>query len=205
MRFSLNDIPALGRPLLTVVVVLAMCAGGLYYTHQLVKRARTQLSAAEGQLAEARKRVQQSGEERDMIGRYVQPYTALVQRGVVGEEQRLSWVDALREANNQSKLYGVEYEVGAQQPYAYAAEVQAAGIPVQQSLMKLRFGVLYEDDLLAFFRALQAQNVGSFSINQCVLRRVSREQARPSNTPTLQAECEVAWITIPAQTPEGSS
>jgi hypothetical protein len=205
MRFSLNDIPALGRPLLTVLGVLALCAGGLYYTNQLVKRARNDLSAAEGQLAEARKRVQQSGEERDMIGRYVQPYTTLVERGVVGEEQRLSWVDALREANNQTKLYGVEYEVGAQQPYAFTTEVQAAGLPVQQSLMKLRFGILYEDDLLAFFRALQAQSVGSFSINQCVLKRVSREPGRPSNTPTLQAECELAWITIPSQTPEGSS
>ena len=205
MNFSLNDIPALGRPLLMVAVVLAVCAGGVYYTHQLVKRGRAALTAAEGQLGEARMRVQQSGEERDMIGRYVAPYTTLVERGVVGEEQRLSWVDALREANNQTKLYGVEYEVGVQQPYAFAPEVQAAGIPVQQSLMKLRFGLLYEDDLLAFFRTLQAQNVGSFSINQCVLKRVSREQTRPSNAPTLQAECELAWITIPSQTPEGSS
>jgi hypothetical protein len=205
MRLALSDIPALGRPLLAVAVVLALCAGGVYYTHQLVKRGRATLTAAEGQLAEARKRVQQSGEERDMISRYVHPYTALVQRGVVGEEQRLSWVDALREANNQTKLYGVEYEVGAQQPYAYASEVQASGIPVHQSLMKLRFGILYEDDLLAFFRALQAQNVGSFAINQCVLRRVSREPGRPSNSPTLEAECELAWITIPSQTTEGSS
>jgi hypothetical protein len=114
-------------------------------------------------------------------------------------------VDALREANNQAKLFGVEYEVLAQQPYSFAAEVQAGGLPVQQSLMKLKFGLLYEQDLLAFFRALQARSVGAFALNQCMIERVSREATRPSNAPTLRAECELAWITIAAPAPEGSS
>ena len=205
MDFSLKDIGALGRPLLIVAVVLALCAGGVWYTSRLLTQSRTALAAAQGQLDEARKRVQQSGDERDTISNYVGPYMALAERGVVGEEQRLSWVDALREANNQAKLFGVEYEVGAQQPYAFAGEAQAGGIPVQQSVMKLKFGILYEDDLLGFFRSLQAQNVGSFSVNQCVLERLTRELSRPSNAPTLRAECDVAWITIPTQNPEGSS
>ena len=205
MDFSLKDITSLGQPLLAVAVVLALSAGGVYYTDKLLKQGRKDLAAAQGQLEEARKRVQRSGDERDMISAYVGPYTALVERGVVGEEQRLSWVDALREANNQAKLFGVEYEVLAQQPYSFAAEVQAGGLPVQQSLMKLKFGLLYEQDLLAFFRALQARSVGAFALNQCMIERVSREATRPSNAPTLRAECELAWITIAAPAPEGSS
>jgi hypothetical protein len=204
MQFSLKDLGSMGRPLLAVAIVLVLSAGGAYYTDRLLEQGRAALLSAEGQLAEARKRVQQSGEERDMIAAYVAPYTDLVQRGVVGEEQRLSWVDALREANSQTKLYGVEYEVGAQQPYPFAAEVQATGLPVQQSLMRLKFGILYEDDLLAFFRALQNQNTGAFSVNQCVLQRLSRDTLRPANAPMLQAECELAWITIAAQAAEGS-
>jgi hypothetical protein len=203
VAFQLKDLSALGKPLGAVALVLAVGAGAIYYTDRLVKQGRVALSDARSQLAEAHKRVQQSGEERDMIAAYVGPYGALVQRGVVGEEQRLSWVDALRAANNTSKLYGVEYEVGAQQPYPFPAELQAAGLPVQQSLMKLKFGVLYEEDVVTFFRALQAQNVGAFSLNQCALQRVSREPLRPSNSPMLQADCELAWITIAAPPPEG--
>jgi hypothetical protein len=204
MAFSLKDVSSLGRPLLAVAVVLALCASGAWYTHRLLEKGRAGLRSAEAQLAEARKRVQQSGEERDMIATYVGPYNALVQRGVVGEEQRLSWVDALREANNVTKLFGVQYEVGAQQPYPFLAEVQATGLSVQQSLMRLKFGVLYEDDVLAFFRALQAQNIGTFAVNQCALQRIDRSVLRPSNAPTLQADCELAWITIAAPALEGS-
>jgi hypothetical protein len=204
MAFALKDIGALGRPLTVLAVVLAACAAGIAYSGTLVKRARTEVAAAQKQLNEARDRVQKSGTERDMIAAYVGPYTALVERGVVGEEQRLAWVDALREASNQARLYGVDYEVSARQPYAYAAEVEAGGLPVQQSVMKLSFGILYEDDLLAFFRALREQNVGTFTLQQCVLERVSRDLKRPVNAPALRAQCELAWITIPAQISEGS-
>ena len=206
MALSTRDLPALGRPLLALGLVVGLSAGSILLAERLVKEARGSLTKAQADLGEARKRVQRSGEERDTILRYVGPYQTLAQRGIVGEEQRLAWVDALRTANNEAQLYGVEYEVGAQQAYALAAEAGAGGLPVQQSVMKLKFGLLYEDDLLSFFRVLAAQDVGAFTINQCALQRLVPEVVRATNTPTLRAECEVAWITIPAPAAaEGSS
>jgi hypothetical protein len=206
VALSTRDIPALGRPLLALGLVVGLSAGSILLAERLVKEARGSLTKAQADLGEARKRVQRSGEERDTILRYVGPYRTLAQRGIVGEEQRLAWVDALRTANNEAQLYGVEYEVGAQQAYALAAQAGAGGLPVQQSVMKLKLGLLYEDDLLSFFRVLAAQDVGAFTINQCALQRLVPEVVRATNTPTLRAECEVAWITIPAPAAaEGSS
>ena len=137
MSLSIRDIPALGRPLLALALVTGLSAGGILFAERLVKDARGSLTKAQAELGEARKRVHRSGEERDTILRYVGPYQALAQRGIVGEEQRLAWVDALRVANNQAQLYGVEYEVGAQQAYTCAADAGAGALPLQQSLMKL--------------------------------------------------------------------
>jgi hypothetical protein len=206
VNFSVADISALGRPLLALGVVVGLTAGSVLFTEGLVKDARGNLTKAEANLSEARKRVQRSGEERDTIRRYVGPYQTLAQRGIVGEEQRLAWVDALRVANNEARLYGVEYEVGAQQAYAFTTQAGAGTLPVQQSIMKLKFGMLYEEDLLSFFRALAAQEVGTFAVNHCVLQRLVPDVVRPTNTATLRAECELSWITIPAPAPaEGSS
>jgi hypothetical protein len=118
MGLSMKDIPALGRPLLALAVVAGLSAGGILFAERLVKDARGSLTKAQADLGEARKRVHRSGEERDALLRYVGPYQTLAQRGIVGEEQRLAWVDALRIANNEAQLYGIEYEVGAQQAYA---------------------------------------------------------------------------------------
>jgi hypothetical protein len=203
---SLQDLPALSRPLIVLVAVVALCAAGIVYTGKLVKRGEADLAAAQTKLNEARQRVARSGDEVDTLRRYIGPYQQLEQRGIVGEEQRLNWIDALRVANMDAQLYGVDYEVSTQTAYAFAELVNAGGLPVQQSVMKLKLGLLYETDLLNFFKVLAEQNVGTFSVNQCELQRLISDVSKPVNQPTLRAECEVAWVTIsPPAAPAGGS
>jgi hypothetical protein len=206
MGLSLKDLSTLGQPLLVLCIVLAACAGAIAYSSRTVQHAQAELGEARSQFEEARGRVSRSGEERDVIQKYKDAYLQLMQFGMVGDEQRLSWLDALRTANAQSQLYGVDYEVGVQQPYSFASEAGANGLAVQQSIMKLRLGLLNETDLFSFFQALAAQKVGAFSVNQCNLQRTVAETTKPANQATLRAECEVAWITLPGPTAaEGGS
>ena len=197
MKLSLRDIPALTRPLLVLVVIIGLCAAAIVYTGKLITLGRTDLAKAQSQLKEARERVARSGEEVETLRKYIGPYQQLERAGIVGEEQRLNWIDALRAANVDAQLYGVDYEVGSQMPYPFADAVNASGLPVQQSTMKLKLGLLYETDLLNFFRVLADQHVGAFSVNQCSMQRITTDVSKPVNQPTLRAECDVAWVTIP--------
>jgi hypothetical protein len=205
MLLTAQDISALGKPLAVFAMIVALGAVGVWYSNRAVQTATAGLEAARKQYNEAHERVTRSGDEYNTIVTFTPPYRELEKRGLVGEEQRLSWVDALRGANADMQLYGVDFEVGPQQPYAYAGDLGAASLSMQQSLMKLRLGLLYEDDLIRFFRRLAAANVGTFAVNQCNLQRVASEEFRAANQPMLKAECELAWITIPPAAPaEGS-
>ena len=124
--------------------------------------AQGEVETEDSALVEARNRVQQSGQEKRVIEQYVEPYRQLERAGIVGEEQRISWIDALRAANQEADLYGVEYDIGPQQPYAFTSEVNAGALSVRQSIMKLRLGLLHEGDLFRFFQALAAQKAGGF-------------------------------------------
>jgi hypothetical protein len=199
---SSRDIRGLLQPLVVLVAVLIACVLAIRYTAGAVKRAEQGVVAQERLLADARKKVQQSDQEKIVIERFVEPYQQLEQAGIVGEEKRISWIDALRTANSETDLYGVEYELEPQQSYAFKTEVAADNLPVHQSVMKLRFELLHEGDLLHFFQALNAQKVGHFVVNDCKLQRLPTNLAIPVNQPTLKAECEVAWITIGAPGPE---
>jgi hypothetical protein len=205
MALSSADLSALSKPLVVCAVIVAAGVAGVLYSNRAVVRADGDLAAARTQYNEARERVTRSGEEYNTIVQFTPPYRELERRGLVGEEQRLSWVDALRNANAEAQMYGVDFEVGPQQPYAFSAEVNAGSLSIQQSLMKLRLGLLYEDDLVRFFHLLAEQNVGSFAVNQCNLQRVAAAPFQAVNQPMLKADCEVAWITIPpAAAPEGN-
>ncbi len=196
LNLSPRDLRALARPLIVLAAVAAVGAAAVIYSAKAVKNAHGEVSAQESALAEARSRVQQSGQEKGLIDRYVEPYRQLERAGIVGEEQRISWIDALRAANREADLYGIDYDLGPQQPYSFMSEVNAGSLPVHQSIMKLRLGLLHEGDLFRFFQALAAQKAGSFSVNACRLQPLPVNLAVPVNQPTLRAECELAWITI---------
>ena len=201
-QFAL-DIPALLRPLGALLVALLVFYFVVRYSNQSVSQATQRRDAQQRALSEARARVHKSGEERDMIQKYLPTYYQLEKEGIVGQERRLDWIEGLRVANNHADLYGVQYEIGVQQPYAKKDALGAPNLDIRSSIMKLRFGLLHEEDLSRFLGAISAQGLGTFIVNQCSLTRI-RKLDKPVNQPTLQADCELSWITLaPATKKEG--
>lgn len=203
--FSVRDLRALSKPLLTLGIVGAIAAAAVWYSGKAVTGAQAEIKGEEAKRIEARNQIQRSGQEKSVIEHYIEPYRELERAGIVGEERRIGWIDALRAANQEADLFGVEYEVSPQQAYSFSGEVGAGPLTIHQSLMKLRFALLHEGDLFRFFDALAAQRVGRFSVNQCTLTRLPVDLAVPVNQPTLNAQCELAWITIAGPPEEGKS
>lgn len=191
----LHDLPALLRPLGALVVALLIGFVVIQLSNTSVSQARQARDAQERALAEARERVRKSGEERDVIQRYLPAYYQLEKEGLIGAERRLDWIEALRVANDHAGLYGIQYEITPQQVLPDRLKLGISHIDVKQSLMKLNFGLLHEGDLRRFLDALAAQGLGSFVVNQCTLTQMRRPE-RALNEPNLQAQCELSWLTL---------
>jgi hypothetical protein len=198
-----EELKALRTPLILLALTLAAAAGAIYYTHLLHQQGKVTLAQKQKQLSEAKTRMQRSGDEKAIIVQFVDRYRQLQQSGFAGEEQRINWLDALRSANERTDLFGINYEIGAQQPYPYAAELNPGKISLRQSLMKLDFQILHEGDLLRFFEVLRAQNAGLFHLEQCLMRRTDTSGALRFQ-PNISASCQLAWITAsPEASPGG--
>jgi len=197
-----EQLQALRGPLILLVAALVAAAGAIYYTHQLRLQAQAALVQQQKQLREAQTRLQRSGDEKSIIVQYVDQYRRLQQSGFIGEEQRIDWLNALRAANERTDLFGVNYGIEAQQPYAYAAELSPGQIGLRQSVMKIDFRLLHEIDLLRFFEALRRQNTGLFHLDQCTLRRTETTNTLRYQ-PNISASCQLAWITATPEAPPG--
>ena len=191
-----SDLRALRMPLAVLLMVLLASAALIYYTKRLADTSFHQLLLQQNQLREARIRYQKSGDEKEIINRYLDDYLRLQKQGFIGTEPRINWLDGLRVANQQAELFGVEYQIGAQQPYALAAEYSPGNLALQQSLMKLNFRLLHEGDLIRFFNILSTKNVGLFHLDQCKLDRLGNNPAILRFQPNLQVECSLTWITL---------
>lgn len=181
-------------PLLMLLATVAAAIALVKFTLDGVAYAQRNLDAQHAQLREAQNRVQKSGTETDLIARYLPNYQKLSALGFVGDDQRINWLDALRNVNQKGGLFGINYDIAAKKAYPYAAALGANQLNLTQSVMKLRFQMLHEGDLPKFFEYLAEQNAGVFIVNQCSVRRVSATPPARFQ-PNMSAECEVAWIT----------
>jgi len=196
MNVTSQDLGAFKTPAIAVTVVIAVSLAMILFSSnqhvQSEKQYRNQLAA----LQEAKNRYQRSGEERETVMHYILAYQQLEKIGFIGAERRLNWVEDLREANAQAGLFGVDYQMMAQEPYTYVAKDNPISDRIKQSKMRLSFGLLHEADLMKLFRALADRQPGLFSITACSLDRAGREGVPSPRQANLAAQCELSWVTI---------
>jgi hypothetical protein len=196
MTLTAKDAGAMKLPVIVLVVAVAaafaMLAVSSNQRSQSEKQYRNELDA----LQEARTRYQRSGDERETVMHYLQAYRQLEKTGFVGTEQRLNWVESLRAANAQAGLFGVDYQLSAQEPFPDIAKDNPIGSRVKQSRMRISFGISHEGDLTRLFAALSAEHPGIFALKSCALDRAGRQGAPLPKQANLTVECELSWLTM---------
>jgi len=199
-----EDLKTLRVPILILVVMLLAAAGAVYYTNTLREKGDIALRQQQTQLREAQTRMQRSGDEKSIIVQYVDSYRQLQNAGIIGEEQRINWLDALRIANQRTDLFGVNYQLSTQKIYPYAAEYDPGKIVLRQSEMKLDFNIVHGLDLLRFFEVLREQAGGLFHLDRCLLVRTA-EIGQVRYQPNIKAQCELSWITVAPEPASGGA
>lgn len=163
-------------------------------------RAAQQFNAQGSALREAQQRYQFAGEEVDLIRRYLPEYRLLQERGFVGPEQRVNWIEGLRTANARAGLFGVNYQMSAQAPFPHVSQTNPMSRQLRHSQMRLSFGLMHEGELMRLFRELDRQKSGVFALTGCSLDRGRNDAAPVPRAANLAAECDISWLTIE---PEG--
>ena len=195
-----TELRALQTPIIVLLLVVGVGAGLIYQLDQILTSTKREFAQQQNQMREARTRLQKSGDEKELIVRYLPNYDFLQRIGFVGDEQRLNWLEGLRLSNQQSQLFGIQYQIGSQQAYAFADELEVGQLTMHQSVMKLDFQLLHESDLMRFLTTLGKQGAGFFAVNQCRIQRVGSGGSIRVQ-PNLRATCDISWITLRPNSP----
>ncbi len=195
MKLTARDWQVLRLPLIGLGVVVLLALLLTAHTGATKDAAWQALQAQQSQFDQARNRFQTSGSEKEMIARYLPLYLELVQQGFIGEERRIEWIDDLRTINQQYKLFGIHYSIGAQEARGPALSMVTGPFALHRSVMKIEMGLLHENDLLAITDALSSHRRAPFLLRDCIVSR-STEGNRSQFLPNLNASCEIEWLTI---------
>lgn len=181
--------------LLAMLLMVAAGAGAVYYADQFHARTLAAQARAGAARAEAQNRLARARDEEQELRATTARFNELAQRGVIGDERRLDWVDLIRRIREARKLYELQYEIAPQQPL----DAGAAGgaYPFMRSPMRLTMQLLHEEDLTGFLDDLAAEAPAYLRTRRCTVDRLPQPAEPPAGaTPQLRAECELDWITV---------
>ncbi len=136
-------------------------------------------------------------DQEEMIVRDLYPrFVELVKQGVIGNEQRLNWIEVLRESAATTKIPNLRYELAARETYTPDFGLATGPYQVHVSKMKLDLGLLHENDFTAVLAALDRKAEGIYSVHACTFRRSARRIELRLDHDNLKSECELLWFTI---------
>lgn len=195
MTFSASELRQLALPLLACIALLAAGSGLITWTESMHAAAERGLTAARADRTQAKERLMRIAEEEREVKEKLEVYRRLKALGILGEEQRLEWADAMARIRTERELPDLRYRVERQQPLK-TVPGKPANVEFYASKMRVSLALLHEGDLLSFLGDLRASGNAYYAIRSCSLTRTGQPAAIAALSPRLRAECEIDLITI---------
>ncbi len=198
MNVTRDDLKRLRMPLAAAIMLLVLGAASLIASGYYLGEARTAQDATRLSRVAAQERVLRVAEEEREIRDDLVYYEQMRQRGIVGEQSRLDWIESIARIKNDRRLFEIRYNFDAQKPLDYPGLVATGAADFVVSRLKLDMLLLHEGDLLNFLADLQAGIKAHVSVRNCIVTRIERGTAPGATTvqPRLRAECQVDLVSV---------
>ncbi|HEU4645254.1 MAG TPA: hypothetical protein VFS80_06790, partial [Burkholderiales bacterium] len=116
MSFSALELRQLALPLLACLVLLGAGSALITWTEGGHAAAERALTAARAERSQAKERLMRIAEEEREVKEKLEVYRRLKDIGILGEEQRLEWADAMTRIRTERELPDLRYRVERQKP-----------------------------------------------------------------------------------------
>lgn len=193
LPYWISEFALIRTAVLTLLAAVTISLTGVMLSELKKKEANETLEVTQRARDAAASRYAQVDSEKRDIRNYQQRFVALRQRGLVGDERRLEWLDAIRQTQEQLKLAPLSYEIEPQQTVHLESPLDLGDFELQGSRMRLHMELLHELDLFNFFQTLRQHSY--FAVQDCSIKRLG-VVAGSSSAPTLGADCTLNWITL---------
>ncbi len=199
MSLSMQDIARLRWPLILTATAVAAGAAMILASRHLVQAAETahrQLAAQQGDL---RTRISRAREEEADLRDRIALFNQLRARGIIGQEERLDWVEQIARIKAKRRLLDLQYELSPQHAVddtLLSAGPTAGGYEFMASTMKLKMTLRHEDDLLGFLDDLRSAVHARLLVRECTIDRSVPSQDPSGLAGQLRAACTIEWITL---------
>lgn len=193
MKFTKADFFPMRWSILVACVSILVGSVILYGSSRYTEYAEQEQYDAQRLMNEAQNRLATARQDQENMSAYSVEYGALEEHKIIGDEQRLDWVEGLEKLRQQNLVTDFHYSIAPQQNFVAIPAIDSGNFHIRYSEMKLQFDLLHEAQLLNFFDALHGQIRGRYRLESCTLQRGISDGNKSAR---LKAECSGGWITL---------
>ncbi len=194
-RFEI-DYVELRRPALALLGVLLVSAILIWASDAFMSSRELQLKNARSGLDAIRSEYRRAVEAGDILRTSQQRYGELQQRGFIGEEPRLIWIESMRNSGRDNRLYNLQYSLKQQQPLTLADFETTEYYQLYTSPMSIQMELSHEVDLIRFFAQLNREQPAIYRLRGCTLKPMFGTEGIALDEGNVSANCELAWYTV---------
>lgn len=196
MKFERDDFKHLQGGLLLLAASLLISGGAVWLTHRMKQQATQDWRSATAAAQEISAKLSRARSEEQQLRAMIDRFQSLRERGIIGLEQRLDWVETLSRIKGERHIARLDYEFSPQHPVdagILPGGGSAGRFQFMSSTMRLSLALLHEGDLLGILSDLRQSAPALIQVRACHLERTPTERSDGAN---LMAECTLEWITL---------
>lgn len=199
MKLDAKDFKRLQWAIVFLLIMAALGAASVLSALQLKASSEKSFKEATAARSEVQTRLARAREEQAELHDKITRFQALRERGYIGAEQRLDWIEAIARIKAARRLFKLDYEFAPQRPAdasVLPGGASAGGFEIMASQMRLQAHLLHEGELLLLLDDLRNAVQALIQIRSCSMERIA---SRPSDRTTgaqVKAECTLEWITL---------
>lgn len=199
LKLSINQ--DIKKALLTFAIILLsmismVIASDVYRSNASEKNARTM-----AEMSSWSNKIEDANRNNQILVQHQETFKKLKDNFVIGDENRLSWVEVVQKVADSRKIASVKYDIASQvllDKNVLGSEY--AGIDVFKSVMSLEMKFIHEGDLFVMLNALRRETKGLVAVDKCEVELINKDVndgiIGQNKTDNMRAYCELSWYTL---------
>jgi hypothetical protein len=146
-------------------------------------------------------RIDEANKNNQILVQHEDTFKKLKEDFVIGDENRLSWVEVVQKVADSRRISSVKYDIASQVLLdKNALDIKYAGIDVYKSVMSLEMKFIHEGDLFVMLNALREEAKGLVAVDKCDVELINKDLndglIGQDVTDNMRAYCELSWYTL---------
>lgn len=195
MNLTFDELRKLALSAFACALLLAAGAALVWGARLDLAGAKNRLAAMRTEHLHAQERLMRIADEEREVKEKMEVYRRLGSLGILGEEKRIDWAEAISRIRKERDLLDLRYRV-ERQKLLVSLPGKPEGVDFYASTLKVQIALLHEGDLLRFLRDLRESGNAYYAVRRCRLDRAGQSPASGGIAPRLRGECDIDLITI---------